>query len=107
METWIKRLLDEVRPFLASRGGPVAMWQVENELSGGDDDTVHYAEWALRTAVELTPDDIVTFCNNSGSPTLSDDYGGSVVFTGLAAATRSASSMSGGSTRTSPRSGLR
>jgi hypothetical protein len=84
METWIKRLLDEVRPFLASRGGPVAMWQVENELSGGDDDTVHYAEWALRTAVELTPDDIVTFCNNSGSPTLSDDYGGSVIFTGNA-----------------------
>ena len=76
MGGWLTTFVDQVRPFLASAGGPVAMIQIENELSCG---TGIYTNWAIDTAVKLNTGIPWSFCNNSGSCNLPDTPG--VVFT--------------------------
>jgi hypothetical protein len=76
MSRWLTTFVDHVRPFLASEGGPVAMIQIENELSCGNG---IYTNWAIDTAVKLETGIPWSFCNNSGSCNLPDRPG--VVFT--------------------------
>jgi hypothetical protein len=78
MEAWVRKLMGMMGPHLASNGGPVVMWQIENELSGHID----YAKWSIQLAKNVTPNDVITFCNNSGSATLPDFE--NVIYTGNA-----------------------
>ena len=69
MEAYLRAYMKVIEPYLAVNGGPVLMWQVENEFSGADTD---YGNWALKLARKITPDTVITFCNNSGSRTYPD-----------------------------------
>ena len=70
MAKWITALVDEVRPYLASNGGPVVMMQIENEFSDGSAAGLDYIEWAIQMALDQRTGVPWTFCNNSGSPPL-------------------------------------
>jgi len=64
MSGWLSTFVEHVRPFFASRGGPVAMIQIENELGCGNGS---YTNWAIDTAVKLDTGIPWSFCNNSVS----------------------------------------
>jgi hypothetical protein len=69
MQRWITTLVNKIRPFLASNGGPVIMLQIENEFSDQSSEGKRYAEWAMAMATSLDTGIPWTFCNNSGSAT--------------------------------------
>jgi hypothetical protein len=69
MKRWIGALVDHIRPFLASNGGPIIMMQIENEFSDQTPGGMKYAEWAMAMAEALDTGIPWTFCNNSGSAT--------------------------------------
>lgn len=69
MKKWIGALVEHIRPFLASNGGPVILLQIENEFSDHSDAGVKYGSWAMEMAVGLDTGIPWTFCNNSGSAT--------------------------------------
>jgi hypothetical protein len=69
MKRWIGTLVDHIRPFLASNGGPVIMMQIENEFSDHSPAGMKYAEWAMAMAEALDTGIPWSFCNNSGSAT--------------------------------------
>jgi hypothetical protein len=69
MKRWIGALVDHIRPFLASNGGPVILMQIENEFSDQSAAGMKYAEWAMSMAVALDTGIPWSFCNNSGSAT--------------------------------------
>ena len=77
MSKWLTTFVDHVRPFFASHGGPVAMIQIENELSCGNGRP--YTDWSIQTALALETGIPWSFCNNSGSCNLPDTPG--MVFT--------------------------
>ena len=69
MQRWISALVDHIRPFLASNGGPVIMMQIENEFSDHSVAGTTYANWAMRMAEAQSTGIPWTWCNNSGSGT--------------------------------------
>ena len=73
MKKWLVDFIEEVRPFFASNGGPVAMVQIENELSCSNGR--EYTEWSIATALALDTGIPWSFCNNSASCVLPDTPG--------------------------------
>jgi hypothetical protein len=69
MQKWIGALVDHIRPFLASNGGPVILMQIENEFSDHSAPGMKYARWAMDMAESLDTGIPWSFCNNSGSAT--------------------------------------
>lgn len=79
MQRWITAVVDEIRPFLASRGGPVVMLQIENEFSDHSTAGLDYIHWAIDMAEAQNTGIPWTFCNNSGSVPLASRPG--LIFT--------------------------
>lgn len=42
VEGWVDRVVDELYPHFPQRGGPIALFQIENELEGASEE---YVEW--------------------------------------------------------------
>ena len=51
MKRFVGEVVEQIRPQLYSRGGPVIMLQIENEYNGNDSD---YLQWAVDMARNLT-----------------------------------------------------
>lgn len=49
METWVRRVVRETRPFFADKGGPILLYQLENEYNplsaGNPDENFKYIDW--------------------------------------------------------------
>eukprot|EP00050_Salpingoeca_kvevrii_P009598 m.3803 g.3803 ORF g.3803 m.3803 type:complete len:916 (+) comp2353_c0_seq2:127-2874(+) len=64
MQRVLQVVIEQVRPFLASQGGPIIMLQVENEYHGSQS----YLEWAVDAARNLTAGESVPWnlCHDLG-----------------------------------------
>ena len=66
MATWMRRITQEIEPWLARHGGPVMMLQMENEYNSGwfgAWEPVEYIEWAGALARNLSLDVPTMMCN--------------------------------------------
>ncbi|XP_075490019.1 beta-galactosidase 17 isoform X1 [Primulina tabacum] len=66
VEKWWSILLPKVSPLLYSNGGPVIMYQIENEFGSYGDDKA-YLHYLVKLARRLLGDDIILYTTDGGS----------------------------------------
>ena len=79
MATWLRRLVQEIEPFLARNGGPVMMSQIENEYNSGwfgAWEPVEYIGWTGRLAKNLSLDVPWMMCNGLSARGTLNAYNG-------------------------------
>jgi len=65
MERWVKRVVAEVRPLFADRGGPIIMTQLENEYSPKTDEDFAYVAWVGQLSRSLGLTVPLVMCNGA------------------------------------------
>ena len=65
MERWVRRVVAEVRPLLADRGGPIILFQLENEYPPSSDGDYAYVAWVGELAASLKLGVPLVMCNGA------------------------------------------
>lgn len=65
MERWVRRVVAEVRTLFADRGGPIIMFQLENEYPARTDADYAYVAWIGELATSLRLGVPLVMCNGA------------------------------------------